>query len=493
MNNVISPLPTTADLLRFYSQSAPAKVALKWGENACTFAQLHEHLTRCTTFLHNELQSLDQSQIVAVASDDFLWHWVTLLALEQLGRCSMSVLPNEVNAEFVQQFAVGALIAAVPKALQVPMVIVNAQTLAAQKAESHNPAFEQDRFQHTAVRLLRTSGTTGQSKRIVLDRRMWSGWTDSWDWYCSYGPSSVCMIQHPFSISGIYATATACLRAGGTVIKRDGRGFLQALQDFGVSHATVLPMDLNSILKETQGVSTLQKKIMLTAFGGVLSGDMVTQCLAGFAHHVVDMYGTNEVAFIGAQIAGPNESVMRGIGLWPGVAVRIVNEQNQSLPDGEVGYIKVRTPLMATRYEGDLLATNTLFREGWFWPGDLGRMLPNGRLELTGRIDDLINIGGIKVNPASAESKLCSLNYVRDAAVLMVPRPNGTQAVVIAVVFEASGQMERLQKETRASMTAFDHLVEWVQLDAIPRTPTGKVQRAELRAYLEQQRSTRKP
>jgi len=393
-------------------------------------------------------------------------------------------MTSEVNAEFVRQFSVGALIAPQAQALPVPVIAVNAQTLAAHRSESGNTPPEQDRYQGTALRLLRTSGTTGESKRIVLDRRMWSGWTDSWDWYCNYGPQSVCMIQHPFSIGGVYATSSACLRAGGTVVKRDGRPFVQALQDFGVSHATLLPMDLGGIAKSLPQAPAVTRKIMLTSFGGVLPADMVQQALAGFAHHVVDMYGTNEVAFIGAQIAALGAQAQPGIGLWPGVDVAIVDEQDQRVPAGEIGYIKVRTPLMATRYEGDPKATETLFRKGWFWPGDLGRMLPNGRLELTGRIDDLINVGGIKVNPALAEAKLCALDYVRDAAVITVPWPDRPQTVVIVVTFEGPGQLQRLQKETAASMAAFDHLVEWEQLDSIPRTPTGKVQRAALREQL---------
>jgi acyl-coenzyme A synthetase/AMP-(fatty) acid ligase len=112
-------------------------------------------------------------------------------------------------------------------------------------------------------------------------------------------------------------------------------------------------------------------------------------------------------------------------------------------------------------------------------------MLPTGRLELAGRIDDRINLGGIKINPALAESKLRSLDYVQDAAVLMVALPDGRQAVVIAVVFAATGLMERLKKETAASMAVFGSLVQWAELDAIPRTPTGKVQRAALREHLE--------
>lgn len=485
MNHVISPLPTTADLLQFYAHKTPDKAAIRWGSHSCTFAQLHEHLNLCTAALHRKLPALASGQVVAVSSEDFLWQWVSLLALEQLGLCSMSVLPSEVNPAFVQQFSVGALIAPEKQVLPVPVIVVNAQALQESHKAPDQPAPGQDRAQQTALRMLRTSGTTGEAKRIVLDRRMWNGWTERWQWFCHYGAASVCLIQHPFSIGGIYATATACLRAGGTVVKRDGRAFFQALQDFGVSHATVLPMDLNAILQTSLQRPEPPQKIMLTAFGGVLPADMVAECLRRFAHLVADMYGTNEVGFIGAQIAALGDRAEPGIALFPGVEIAIVNDEGQTLPAGEVGHIKVRTPHMAVRYEGDPGATGAHFLSGWFWPGDLGRMRAQGRLELTGRNDDLINIGGMKVNPALAEAKLRSLDYVRDAAVLMGSGPAGVQTVVIAVAFHASGRMERLQKEAAPSMAAFGHLVEWVQVDSIPRTPTGKVQRAALRAKLQ--------
>ena len=485
MNNVISPLSTTADLLRFYAHKTPDKLAIRWGSESCTFAQLYEHLNRCTAFLRSTLPTLEAGHVVGVTTEDFYWQWVSLLALEQLGLCSVSLLPTEASAAFVQQFSVGAFISTLQQTLPVPVLSVHAQSMAAQGSANSTQAAEQDRYQQTALRLLRTSGTTGEAKRIILDRRMWSGWTDSWDWYCHYGPDSVCMIQHPFSIGGVYATATACLRAGGTVVKRDGRTFLQALQDFGVTHATVLPIDLPTLLQAPAGMAAIQQKIMLTSFGGVLPAELVSQCLEVFARQVVDMYGTNEVAFLGAQISSLEEREAPGIALWPGVDVRIVNDAGEALPAGDIGHMKVRTPLMAARYEGDPVASQALFREGWFWPGDLGRMLPTGRLELAGRIDDLINLGGIKINQALAESKLRSLDYVQDAAVLMVALPDGRQAVVIAVVFAATGLMERLKKETAASMAVFGSLVQWAELDAIPRTPTGKVQRAALREHLE--------
>ncbi len=491
MNDVSSPLPTTADLLLFYARKTPDKTALQWGANSCTFTQLHARLTLCTAFLRNNLPVLAKDQIVAVSTEDFLWQWVSLLALENLGHCSMTVLPSEVNTAFLHQFGVGALLSQVAQVLPVPVLAVNAQALGAQDSDASIQPPEQDRYQKTALRLLRTSGTTGESKRIVLDRRMWDGWTERWQWFCHYGPDSVCLIQHPFSVGGIYAAATACLRAGGTVVKRDERSFLQALHDFGVSHATVLPMDLANITRTQHETPAVQQKIMLTAFGGVLPADTVAQCLDVFAHTVVDMYGTNEVGFIGAQSAGPCENDTPGISLLPGVDVRIVNDLDHALAPGEVGHIKVRTPHMAARYEGEPETTSTHFINSWFWPGDLGRLLPNGWLELTGRKDDLINIGGIKVNPAAAESKLRSLDYVQDAAVLMGSGPEGAQVVVIVVVFTTTGRLERLQKETATSMAAFGHLVEWAQVDAIPRTPTGKVQRAALRARLQDLRTLR--
>lgn len=487
MNNVSSPLPTTTDLLGYYAQNTPDKVALRSGAaNTCTFAQLQVQVVACTAYLQRSLPTLAKGQVVAVCADDFVQQWISLLALENLGYCSMTVLPGEVGPALVEQFAVGALLAHEEPAvlLAVPVLVFSAQALSAQTRPAIAPPFQQDRQQNTVLRLLRTSGTTGTAKRIALDRRMWDGWIERWQWLCGYGAGSVCLVQHHFSIGGIYATATACLRAGGTVVKRDGRSFLQALHDFGVSHATTLPMDLASVTGTRQQLPVLQRKIMLTAFGGVLPPDTVAQCLQSFAHRVVDMYGTNEVGFIGVREAAHDEDIASGIALWPGVEVAIVNDEDVALPPGEMGHIKVRTPHMSERYEGESEATASHFVNGWFWPGDLGHLLPNGRLLLAGRKDDLINVGGIKVNPAFAEDNLRSLDYVEDAAVLTRSGANGAQILVIAVVFKATGRMERLQKEIAPGMAALGHLVEWAQVERIPRTPTGKIQRAELRAQL---------
>jgi len=98
------------------------------------------------------------------------------------------------------------------------------------------------------------------------------------------------------------------------------------------------------------------------------------------------------------------------------------------------GRVRLAGPVLADGYLGDDAATAEAFRDGWFHTSDLGRITADGRLEVVGRTDDVINTGGVKVPASAVEDALRGHPGVADACVVGVPDPDWGEAVVAAVV-----------------------------------------------------------
>jgi O-succinylbenzoic acid--CoA ligase len=150
---------------------------------------------------------------------------------------------------------------------------------------------------------------------------------------------------------------------------------------------------------------------------------------------------------------------------------------------GGGGEITLRGPMVLRRYRRDPAATRSALRGGWLHTADLGRIRPDGRLQVLGRRDDLVITGGVSVHPAEVEAVLARHPGVADVAVGPAPDPEWGQRLVAYVV-----PLDRLLPPTLAGLRAFarERLAaakaprELVLMDALPRTASGKILRRRL-------------
>src|SRR5690606_18651714 len=168
--------------------------------------------------------------------------------------------------------------------------------------------------------------------------------------------------------------------------------------------------------------------------GGAPPSDYLIRALAGwFGAEVWDMYGSTEAHMVAARrldVDGEDAPAF----IVPGARVEVVDENDEPLPDGEVGALRVRTPTMVTGYlDGEADAAQHGFVDGWFYPGDLAART-GPQLRVVGRADDLINFGGSKVRPERIEAAVCELAGVREAGVVVVTDRFGHPMIALAVV-----------------------------------------------------------
>ncbi len=195
---------------------------------------------------------------------------------------------------------------------------------------------------------------------------------------------------------------------------------------------------------------------------------------------VLQAYGLTEVGTVSQEryedvMAGrrPPGSVGR---LARGVAVRIVGRTGLDLEEGETGEILVRTPTMGR----DALADEPLDASGWFRTGDEG-MLADGLLHVTGRVKDLVIVGGLNVQPAEVEEQLRLSALVEDAVVVGVQDERLGEVPVAGIVWAAGRREHELWRELRETIAHYKVPRRLVPIDAVPLTARGKIDRVAAR------------
>jgi fatty-acyl-CoA synthase len=246
----------------------------------------------------------------------------------------------------------------------------------------------------------------------------------------------------------------------------------------------VVPVMLQRILD--LGPSTLirydtSRLRIIACSGSALPGRVVVEALHRFGPIVYNLYGSTEVGT--ATIATPSDLIADPTTAGrpvPGVAVRVVDDDGRPAPAGTSGRVFVGS---AMRFEGYSGGGSKESLDGLLSSGDLGHFDRSGRLFIDGRDDDMIVSGGENVFPSEVEQLLCHHPAIAEVAVVGVPDERFGQALK-AVVVRRPGHdgldAEAVRGYVRERLARFKvpRQVEFV--DALPRTPTGKVLKRSL-------------
>ncbi len=166
------------------------------------------------------------------------------------------------------------------------------------------------------------------------------------------------------------------------------------------------------------------------------------------------------------------------------VEVECVDESHRPLPPGAIGRIRYRGPAAATSYWNDPEASREAFRDGWFYPGDLGMRDEHGYLYIKGRAKDMIIRGGINIYPAEVEAVLQSHPAVADSAVVGWPSREFNEEVAAFVILKERIAPEALRALCRERLAPYKVPREVFVVDEFPRNTLGKVIKAELSGRL---------
>lgn len=168
-----------------------------------------------------------------------------------------------------------------------------------------------------------------------------------------------------------------------------------------------------------------------------------------------------------------------------GVSVEIIDGDDNPLPPGEVGQIRLKAPGMVDGYWKDAAASRDSFRNGWFYPGDLGKFTTTGQLIYCGRADHMMIMNGINIYPAEIERVVSNHPAVRDTAVIPLRHPVHQDFPVCAIALRAGASLsyEEILEYARQRLGASTPQLIYT-LEEIPRDERGKLRRKELAQQL---------
>jgi long-chain acyl-CoA synthetase len=167
--------------------------------------------------------------------------------------------------------------------------------------------------------------------------------------------------------------------------------------------------------------------------------------------------------------------------LQPWVHGQAVDDQHRPLPKGEAGILRFKIYAMPMGYLNDDEANARVFRDGWFYPGDTGAVDDQGYVTLAGRVDHLMNLGGVKINPLQIEAVLDTHPGILESAVFAASPPEGGKPFLVAVVVpRAELQMQELKQfcSERLAPQCIPQIIATVK--ELPKNAGGKVIRAAL-------------
>jgi malonyl-CoA/methylmalonyl-CoA synthetase len=202
-----------------------------------------------------------------------------------------------------------------------------------------------------------------------------------------------------------------------------------------------------------------------------------------FGHTILERYGMSETLMnLSNPYVGERRPGSVGMPL-PGVSTRIVGADGVEVAANEIGELYVRGPNVFSGYWRQPEATAAAFADGWFRTGDLAERADDGYFTLRGRRTDLIISGGFNIYPREVEEVLIEVPGVREVAVVGVADRRRGELPVAYLVADGPIDRDTLEATCRRALASFKVPRGFVQVDALPRTALGKVQKHLLPPY----------
>ena len=334
-----------------------------------------------------------------------------------------------------------------------------------------------------------TSGATGAPKSIhlsnqIIKQRALLHPSAYGNDVMSRNAGTLLPLGFPF---GLMSSISPLLR-GGTLVLNSGSLDDPESNLCNIEHLTVSPQIFSLLLEDPVKFSRQfrsLKSVMLS--GSSVPDSLVNKFRQNSNLELFSSYGASEVGPVANMRLGGARLPEDAAGyIYPWVEVQSVSEDGKPLAAGQEGILRIKTPYMIHEYHDDPVATEQVFVDGWFYPGDVGFISNDNLLYVTGRMDELINIGGLKISPDKIEATILEHPEVRDAAVFHVEGKSGIDVIWAAVstVHNRPIDFRKLNDQCIEHFGVTAAPKKFFHVGTIPRTETGKIQRGIIKEIL---------
>jgi acyl-CoA synthetase (AMP-forming)/AMP-acid ligase II len=502
------------DFVDFAAQRSPDRTAIIFEDRSFTFSEYKDRIDRLSDALIGFVNPGDRVGILSGNTSEYVEAYygvpmagmtLTLVNPRLAAREVAYILANaEVSALFVQREHLGTIAEIRDQVPSLRSVIVFGEEvpegadLAYERliagAKPERPKLElSDR---EMAWLIYTSGTTGRPKGAMLSHRNIQGSVTN-ALMCTQ-PERYGTYLMPFPLAHIagHVSPTFLARDIALIIQRafDPEDYVRTVQEHRVTGSPMAPAMLGLILARAEldhyDVSSVRK---LFYGASSISPELLRRSMKRFSNaRFYQGFGMTELG--GNPLYMDPETHVRGAADEPLLlagagyeapysSVRIVDDDMNDLPVGEVGEIVVKGDQVMLGYWHNEEATRETIVDGWLRTGDMGRMDNNRLFSIVDRKKDMILTGGENVYSREVEDVLTEHAGVQDVAVIGVPDETWGENVCAVVVTRPGVDVEEdeLVAHCKASLASYKKPKRVVFVDELPRNPSGKVLKRELR------------
>jgi len=267
---------------------------------------------------------------------------------------------------------------------------------------------------------------------------------------------------------------------------------LELIEKYPISKLFLVPAAIQILLDHPRSDAVDFSRLQYITYGASpIPLELMKAAMEKLGCGFVQMYGMTEtsgtiVALDPADHVPEGSEKMRSVGKpLHGVELKIIDAAGNALPTGEIGEIATRSSKnMAGYWRLDEATAETIDSDGWLRTGDAGYLDQDGYLYIRDRVKDMIISGGENVYPAEVENALYAHEAVADVAVIGVPHEKWGEAVKACVVVKDGASLDEagLIAHAREHIAGYKCPKSVDFIDALPRNPSGKILRRELRA-----------
>jgi len=339
--------------------------------------------------------------------------------------------------------------------------------------------------------IIYTSGTTGRPKGAARDMTQ-TGLEAIGDFMARIGMTHddrqlvVCPLYH----SAAPAFAAMMLALGGTVVlmeRFDPENVLDTIQRESITGAFMVPTmlarlaDLDEKVRRSYDISSLR---WILSGAAPLPTSTARRFQEAFGRVLWNFYGSTETGLV--TLAGPADHEARPttVGtILRGNEIRVVDEEGYEVPVGEVGELYVRNQMLISGYHRDRESTRRAMADGFFSVGDMARVDEDGYYYIESRKHDMVISAGVNIYPREIENHLETHPDIDEAAVVGIADAEWGESLRAFVVRRNGSSLSEQQVVSfcRQGLADYKRPRSVVFLDALPRTPTGKILKRDLR------------
>jgi fatty-acyl-CoA synthase len=502
---------TLGDLLRRTRQRYPDRLAIRCGHIDWTYAEFDDICNRLAAGL--AVQGVEIGDRVAVIARNSHAFAALRFALARLGAVLVPInfMLNADEARFIlehcgarilcvdgglaelgRQAAAGTL---VTQMVWLPAEHPSAPTEGLLRFEdllsTGTPVPEREISGHSLAQIVYTSGTESRPKGAMLthDAVTTEYVTCLVDAEIAEGdrilhalPLYHCAQLDVFLGPGIYVGATNIITSHPTP-----ENLLTLIQDHGITSFFAPPTVWIGLLRSPQFDATALSCLNKGYYGASIMPIEVLKELQSRlpGMRLWNLYGQTEIAPV-ATVLKPQDQIRKaGSAGRPALNVetRVVDDDMNDVSPGIVGEIVHRSPQLLSGYYHDEQKSREAFKGGWFHSGDLGLLDDEGYLTVVDRKKDMIKSGGENVASREVEEAIYTIAGVSEVAVIGIPDPKWVEAVAAVVVLKAGAALTEAAviQACRERLAHFKVPKRVYLVDALPKNPSGKLLKRELR------------